>query len=193
MSILALDVSFAAIGWVVFSAGKPVKCGVIRTEPVKRKRTLYAASANAHRAMSMVRELRVLVEENRIQGIIAELPHGGSKSAQASHKMGIALGAVSALVELMELPAEYVQPGDVKVAMCGSRCASKNDVIRAARSRFGKEMTFPSSARNAEHVADACGAYLACRNSLLVRLFSRNQEAGELEEDAAARYSRSMS
>jgi Holliday junction resolvasome RuvABC endonuclease subunit len=187
MSILALDVSFAAVGWVVFVAGKPVRCGVIRTEPPQRRQKLYAASANVHRAMSLAREIRALIEEHQVKGIVAELPHGGSKSAQASHKMGIAIGAVSALIELTGLPAEYVQPGDVKLAMCGARSAGKNDVIRAAKAKFGKDMRFPAAVRNAEHVADACGAYWACRDSLLVRVLSRDQDAGEPE--AAARYS----
>jgi Holliday junction resolvasome RuvABC endonuclease subunit len=126
--------------------------------------------------MAMARSLREIIMKHEIRGVVAEIPHGGSKSARASHKMGIALGVVAAVVEMMGLPAEYVQPGDVKLAVCGSRSASKLDVIRKAKSMFGSTLRFPSAARNAEHVADACGAYVACKDTALVRLLSQKEK-----------------
>ncbi len=186
MSILALDVSFSAIGWVVFAKKDlPVKCGVIRTEPPKRRMDVYVASSNIHRATQIVRELRALISEYQITGVVAEMPHGGSQSANASHKMGIAIGVVSAVVEMARLPVEYVQPVQVKLSMCGSRNASKGDVIRAAKRLFGRKIEFPAAARDMEHVADACGAYCACRDTTLVRLLLHHDHDGDLDESLA--------
>lgn len=157
------------MGWVVFKNKVPRAWGCIRTEKTKVKVT-RVSDDNAYCAGVIARGLNWVINRYRCKGLVGELPTGGSKGAKPANQMGIASGIVVCLATIKNIPAEWVIPGDVKKAATGSRRASKEKVMDAIRKRFPK-CKFPKVDAEFEHIADACGVYLASEGSTLQELF----------------------
>ena len=167
--LLCLDIGFRNTGWVTFEKGLLRGWGCIRTEKTKKKIT-RVSDDNAYCAQSIALALKSIVESLKCCGVIGELPTSGSIAARPANQMGIALGVVASLVSVMSLPVEWVTPTDVKKAVVGKRNASKEEVMEAVRRKFPR-CDFPESKTEFEHIADACGVYLASEGSTLVRVF----------------------
>jgi len=168
MSLLSLDVGFRATGWTVFESGKIRACGVILTDPATKK-TTRNSDDNAFRAARIALELKGICETYAVQGVVGEMPSGGAQSARAMAHMALATGCVAATFSILGLPVEWTTPNEVKIAVCGVRAASKDDIMTAIKKRF--DFDFPKSKVVFEHIADSCGAYLAMRNGNLVKLY----------------------
>lgn len=169
--LLSLDVSFRNMGWAVFDKGEVVACGVITTEAKSKKSRVRTADDTAMKAAQIAAELREVVTAYEVKGVVGELPSGGAKSAAAMKLMGMATATTAACLELLGLPAEWVTPNDVKMAACGNRSASKEEVMDACRKRFAHH-GFPKAKSAFEHIADACFAYVAAsKGGNLVKLF----------------------
>jgi Holliday junction resolvasome RuvABC endonuclease subunit len=169
MALLSLDVGFSHCGWVVFKDGEPQDCGVIKTEKSNRKST-RTSDDNAFRAAQVARQLKEIIEGYGIKGVIGELPSGGAQSANAMRHMALATGIVASVASVLELPVEWVSPGDLKKAVTGYRSASKDEVMKVVRKRFNG-FIWPKAKTRYEHIADAAGAYLALQDGNLVKLF----------------------
>lgn len=167
--LLCLDIGFRNTGWVLFGKGSPRHWGCVRTAKTDRK-IIRVSDDNAYCAQFIARALKGIVDDYGCDGVIGELPTSGSKGARPANQMGIALGVVASLVGVMSLPVEWVTPTDVKKAAVGKRNASKEEVMDAVRRKFPK-CGFPKTKAEFEHIADACGAYLASEGSTLVKLF----------------------
>lgn len=173
--ILALDVGFRSLGYAVFDTnGDPVACGVIRTEKSSKKLKVRTADDNALRAGKIARELKEVIDTHQVRGIVGELPSGGAQSARAMSQMSMATAIVATICELCDLPSEWATPADVKVALTGSKTASKDECMDAARRCFQwKGLKVPGAKAEFEHIADACGAFKALATGNLVRLICR--------------------
>lgn len=175
--LLSLDVGFANTGWVIFDKGQPIKWGCIKTEKTKRKMT-RVSDDNAARAQYIASELKKIIissfTPNNVNygnyGVIAELPTSGSQNARAANQMGIALGIAACLASLLEVPVEWATPTEVKKATTGKKNASKDEMMDTIRKAF-PNCDFPKTKTHFEHIADACGVYLASRNGNLVKMF----------------------
>lgn len=182
--LLALDVGFSHTGWSLWDKGSFVKCGVIETTKSSRK-SARVADDNAERAAKIARELRTLVDEFFVQGIIGELPTSGGQSARAISHMAMATACVATVAAMLDLPVEWTTPDEVKKAMTGMKGASKNEMMAEAVRRIpgatctkDKRATWfdiPGSGRFCagvfEHAADSVGVYFALQDGLLVRTF----------------------
>lgn len=182
--LLSLDVGFSNTGWSIWENGRLIKCGVIETEKSNRK-SARVADDNAERSAKIAREIRALVDENFIQGIVGELPSSGGQSARAISHMAMATACIAASAALLNIPVEWTTPNEVKVAMTGMRSASKREMMDEAIKRIPgaqceKEkralwFVIPGVGRfcagTFEHIADSIGAYFALRDGLLVRTF----------------------
>jgi len=183
MSILAIDPGFRHTGYAVigFKAGKPVilKHGCINTEKATKRTKVRVADDTVRCVQEIVRALSGLIRDNAVRGIVAELPTGGGKSANANKSMGIATAVCGAVAVFHELPAEWVTPSEIKKALTNKRNASKDEVQRAILDEFpGLKDTYihakgqyKGKIRNDfEHVADAVGAYKVAENGSLIRM-----------------------
>ena len=170
-SILALDVGFSNTGWTVWQGDLPIKCGVLKTEKQAKKRQVRKADDNALRAAIMARGLVEIMEANNVSAVVGELPSGGAQSATAMRDMAIATAVVSAVLEIKSMPSEWTTPNDVKMALCGTKTASKKDMMAAATRLYGRSVAFPKAESTFEHIADSIGAYLALRSRNLIKIF----------------------
>jgi Holliday junction resolvasome RuvABC endonuclease subunit len=180
--LLSVDAGFAATGYTVWHQGGIVSAGVISTEKSTKKQT-RTADDYSFRSALLARGLTEVVNHHGVKAIIGELPSGGALSARAMVMMNMATAVVSAVAELLKLPAEWCTPTEVKKALTGLRGASKMDVIGAACERFdiGSEKNgrgniylicggrWPASLF--EHIADSIGAYVALSCGNLVKIY----------------------
>ena len=168
--ILALDVGFAKMGWCVFDAGIPTEFGIIKTLKTAKK-NIRVSDDRATRAAFMAMELKNIIEDHEIQGCIGELPSGGAKSAQAMAYMSAGTALTSAVLSVLGIPVEWTTPMEGKMAMCGKRNASKNEMMDAVREMY-PGVDWPTIKAKFEDVADAVGAFEAGKNGNLARLFA---------------------
>jgi Holliday junction resolvasome RuvABC endonuclease subunit len=192
--LLCLDIAFDNIGWSAFQGGKPIDVGLIHAEK-SGKKTVRVADERADRCASMTGDLLSVIMRHKVDGIIGELPTG-SQNAAAANLCGWASGLVVSICRVLDLPAEWVSPNDVKMAVIGRRDASKMEIMDmvsnhygwqkdvkiiniAKGKRAGKESVqnvfhclgkkFPAG--TFEHVADSIGVYWSSKNRNLVRQY----------------------
>ncbi len=152
-----------------------------RTKPSPKKRGIRVADDDAERCQELARFLIDTIRTCRPAGAVVELPSGGSQGARANRAMGMATGVVVAVLEMAELPAEWVTPGDVKKAATDRRDASKEAVQEAVREAFDWGDCWPTKPKWAqEHVADAAAAVLAAEGGTLIRALERVTEMREV-------------
>lgn len=192
--LISLDIAFKNIGWTVWDKKKPVAAGVIQTEKTTKKST-RVCDDNAYRCSLAATELKSIIREWNIDGIIGESPTG-SQSAAASKSAGLAIGLIATTACLLNLPIEFCTPDSVKKAVCGKKNASKDEIMDKIIDLYGGKKTIKTievtKGKRAgktsecvtykflgsvwpggtfEHIADSCGAYMALQNDNLVRMF----------------------
>lgn len=172
--LLSLDVGFASMGWAVFDRGEVISCGTIVTKK-DGKKTTRSSSDTFTRCVQIATQLKDIIHDHSIEGVIGELPSGGAQSANAMKQMGMATSIVASVCGILGLPFEEVTPNEVKIAVCGSRSATKEEIMSSIRRKFRSKGAhlFPEAKCHFEHIADACGAYLHAQMSgyLLVKMF----------------------
>jgi Holliday junction resolvasome RuvABC endonuclease subunit len=166
--ILALDIAFANLGWVVMDGGVPIAHGTIRSAKTKKK-NVRVSDDFAFRCGEIGSELIGIIEKYQPHGVIGELPHG-SQSAIAAKSLGAASGIVAGVVSCNGLPIEYISEGDSKKAALGVRSASKEDAMDWCRGKY-PDIKWPKAKCVFEHIADAVMAYNGMKNGVLVRAF----------------------
>lgn len=167
--LLAIDPSFTATGWIAadMSTGLVVAAGLIRTAPPKATERMTAAEADGRRGLQI---RRGIAEALRIYqpAVVAQEGNAGSKSAKTAAGLARAQQACIDAVDA-ELLAEPIilTPQSVKVHCVGRLDASKGDLERAAKVRWGASLVLAIErsdirGKAAEHVYDAaCVASLA--------------------------------
>lgn len=182
--LLGIDAGFAKMGAVIVELsdvgdGDPAPRQILfaetcRTEPTPRKRGVRVADDDAERCQKLARFLLDIICTHNPAGAVVELPSGGAKGARSNRAMGMATGVVVAVLEMAELPVEWVTPGDVKKAATDRRDASKEAVQEAVREAFDWGDCWPTKPEWAqEHVADAAAAVLAAEGGTLIRALER--------------------
>lgn len=185
--LMALDLGFANTGYVLVSERGIEGYGVISTSKTTHKQGRIADD-NVNRCAVIATEIRRIVEDYGVRGIVGELPSGGAQSSTAARAMALVAGCVGACVALLDLPCEWCTPTETKVALCGTKTASKKDMMEKAVTVVGGEMAVRANGTcywmplssgvegptlygsSFEHVADALGAFMALENGLLVKL-----------------------
>lgn len=178
MRLLGIDAGFAALGVVIIEDGTVLHAEAARTaRTTKKKRGLRVADDDADRCQQLARCLAWIIEEWRPAGAVVELPGGGARGARAHRAMGMATALVAAVLELSDLPAEWVTPAEGKKAAAGRMDASKEQVQHGVRRAFQWPEGAAWPACEAEHIYDAAAAVLAARNGTLARALRRAGEA----------------
>ncbi|MCP4597027.1 crossover junction endodeoxyribonuclease RuvC [Neptuniibacter sp.] len=180
--LLSLDVGFSKCGWAVYKHRQPVACGCIITEKSKKKQT-RVSDDYAYRSAMIAQGLQQIVGHYGSGGIVGELPSGGAQSAKAMVQMGMATASVASAASIMGLPVEWTSPSDVKLAVTGSRKATKEEIMDAIATKYDWEKMVKGNRTSYivlgdkitkgvfEHIADACGAYLALIHGNLAKMF----------------------
>jgi Holliday junction resolvasome RuvABC endonuclease subunit len=177
---LGLDMGFAHTGMVLAEVDtacpggfRVLRAECVHTDAVKKAigklhlRDIYKADVDIARAGYLLREIRRFVGGDlpppRL--LAAESPTGGGRSAIAVKSMGIALGVLGALVELLpDTRFVNIQPFRVKQAVGGSLAAGKEGVARNVVAAFG-DYAWTRVKKDREHILDAAAALLAGRDS----------------------------
>ena len=142
MTVLALDVGFDNTGWAVMGtdrdAGKDiiVDVGCITTSKSPKKTKVRLADENAMRGAQIASKLAQIVREWGCHCMIGEMPSGGAQSALSMRAMAAATTAVSATAAVLEIPAEWCSPTDVKLATFGLKSATKDEVMNAVVEKY---------------------------------------------------------
>lgn len=168
MSVLALDIAFGNLGWSVVCKGQPVAFGTIKTAKSKVKST-RVSDDKATRAASIAEELKAIILEHKVAGIVGELP-SGSQNAASSNLLGYANGVVVGVATAYSLPCEWISEGDSKKAAIGKRTGTKEEMMAWARAKW-PSVEFPKTITWFEHVADSLAAYNGLKSGVLVRAF----------------------
>lgn len=185
--VLALDPSLSCTGWIVLFPGvlpMPLACGVVRTEPPKRKGKVRAMDAGCHRSDQIVQQLRHLHEEWEFGAVVAEGP-AGSKSVTAAKALERAATAWQAWALLSSIPRVMVTAHDAKKAMTGTAQAGKADMVHAFENHTWFKCKDVAGYRDLnkasrEAVADAFGVALAAwQDDLVIALRSLTKYEGE--------------
>ena len=147
--------------------------GVIRTKPSNKKLKIRSADDVTRRVVRLITELdKRMAQHGRVSAVCAESfspPRNASSAAKVAMAWGAVLGATSG-------PHILVSPQEIKLAICGSNSASKEDIERRLTERYGDcEDAWddsPGSQRN--HGWDALAAVVSCLSEPFVEV-SRNK------------------
>jgi Holliday junction resolvasome RuvABC endonuclease subunit len=160
--LVGLDIGFAHLGIVkaelMPQSIKILDAKVILTEKSDKKREVKAADDNIRRTAELASELYSWLDEE-VVAICAE-SQSWPRNSSACSKLGMSWGVVTTLSVLEDIPIIQSSPQEIKLAVAGTKSASKLQVIEQ---RFPK-MKWPTRSAHKEHVADATAAIISCLN-----------------------------
>jgi Holliday junction resolvasome RuvABC endonuclease subunit len=149
---------------------------VIKTEKSAKKQETLASSDNLRRVAELTEAVAAWFDEELL-AVCCEamsLP----RQASVSCKIGLAFGVLGALAQQHGVPIIQVSPQNLKLAVAGSKSATKEEIIAAVGKQF-PTTPWPRATGLHEHMADAVGAVLACQQHptiLAVKKFSRKEK-----------------
>lgn len=181
ISVTGFDPSMS--NWGVASANLDLVTGILSTPHLQ---TVTPVKVNAKQVRQNSKDLdqaeqlaKVALEVARNSKVVfVEVPVG-SQSARAMASYGMCVGILG-VIRAEGIPLIEVTPIEVKLALAGTKSATKTQMINSAMSWY-PEANFPYhngklSAEKAEHVADAIGAiHAGVRTPMfqnLMRLFT---------------------
>ena len=184
IKVMGIDMAFSNVGLAMCTVDltNPANPKVVvqdlccvHTESVKKRpRGLSKASDDLRRAREALSAIRAQIATWQPDVIVAEVPFG-SQSARASWALGIAIGVLASIDDLVE-----VTPREVKVAT-GEPHADKSEMIEWAMDRHPEapwawrkyKGALISVASTNEHQADAVAAVYAGIPTIIKRLSSK--------------------
>lgn len=173
--VMGTDIGFASFGVAIVELGSDEEhvdlLEVIRTEKESKKRNTLAADDNIRRAREIYRRLSTLRREYDVKVVCGEAMSFPRHSGNAA-KMSLAWGTVAALTEQYGLPLVQASPQRLKMAVCGNKSASKQEVEDALIARYGERirLIFDGPGGQREHAFDALGSIVAALESDVIRM-----------------------
>lgn len=172
MIVLGVDPGFASMGFAAVAVD-PVgdlanAVWVVRTEKSTKKGNVRASEDNVRRAMELSFRLEEAVANWAPLAVAAETM-SWPRNAGAAAKVALAWGVLCSVAKRHGLPLVQASPQQVKLAICGSKTASKEEVIAAVRKRW-PELELPKQVTLQEHAADAAAVVVACLDSEVLRM-----------------------
>ena len=134
LSLLGIDPGFASLGYAVVDLlPRPhvVAFGVFSTSKTTTKQKVLAVEDNVRRTIAIAQQLRALATfAPRTIAICAEAM-SFPRSSSVAAKLALTWGALSGLSEAARIPILQASPQQVKVAVCGVKTATKEEVQAA--------------------------------------------------------------
>jgi len=187
--IIALDASLANTGWVVYKVEKnkwsAIAHGIIQTSKSAAKRELFCGGDNTRRWKLIVAKLVELNDKYRFSALACEITSGGVQNASAAKSLFGAQALVIAFCDTLRIPAVYVSPRDVKIALVGNASASKLDMMEQADKVTGIGQDYLQTRKGTknkyetkyEHVADAVGVFEAVKDHDILKMMEKVSES----------------
>lgn len=175
VNALGIDPGLANCGWAQMALNGAVTveaCGVITTEPAKKKAGIHTAHDIIRRVEYLYRELYSLagsVDLICIEGI--SIPRNSS----ATLKLGTAFGAITALAARLGVPLLQASTKEVRDALGGWTGAGKDPRIEHVKRRYPGILD-GLNLSHLEHAADAIGVVLALQHDPVVLAMRRMRE-----------------
>lgn len=168
--VLGVDGGFANIGWsaVRFEKGKAPVCldtGVITT---KRDSSVDISADNIRRTREIYSTIKSKIEEFSPAFVAAETP-SWTRFPNSDRITAQFWGMLPSIVEEKNLAIVLRTPVQIKSDLAGKKKASKNEMIKAARSISGADdlLTSIKAKKRVEHAADAIGAAISSQKDKL--------------------------
>lgn len=177
--ILGIDPGFRSLGWALVSIPRInlITCGVIRTEPLTKKKDLTKSSDNERRARDIGRELwRLTFRTYGKPLLVARENQSIPRSSATGVQLGYSYGIVSLIAAVADCPVLETSPKELKRQVTGSGSATKAEVFEGVKNTSGfsglerilKNKKIPPW--QWEHPADACGAVICALNTDIYRM-----------------------
>lgn len=168
--ILAVDAGYACTGWAKldykmgddgYRAWTLFDAGTIETRPLKTDRSMaIQAARRCEQLASWLHHFCIGTGERRPDLVVAEMPHGGAKSARAIAGMARAGAVLAAVCRINAVPLVVVSPREVKLVTTGRPKGSKKEVMEGVRRRW-EVPHYIQRKKDQEAVCDAIGAFMA--------------------------------
>lgn len=126
--ILTNDPSITAWGWVVVKNDVILAAGCIKTIPEHAKMRIRKSDDRTRRVSEIARQLHSIIQEYGVNYILSELPHG-SQNAQAATMLGVVVGILQTMADVLSFPIEWFSEADSKKEALGKKAGSKNEMI----------------------------------------------------------------
>lgn len=171
MIVLGVDPGFAKCGYAIVDV-QPYKevveeTGVITTVPSPKKLHILSTDDNVRR----LREISCALETQMTEAqVVCCEAMSWPRNASSIAKIGMVWGVIVSLADSRSIPILQASPQDIKIALCGRKTATKDDVISAIDNRYPDMPPFRMPKSSWEHQADAVGAVVACLNSQAMML-----------------------
>jgi Holliday junction resolvasome RuvABC endonuclease subunit len=172
---LALDPGFASCGFAVLMDDTIATMGIVRTQKDSRKQTL-ATEDNFARARFIAREIRTLIDRFAIN-VLAFESYSAPRNASTAGKVALCYGVLADIAAERDLAVVMVTPQRIKKAVCGSKSASKEEIIEKLEAEYGRGpgvralADYPKGQHN--HAWDAVAAWHAAGDTDVVRILRK--------------------
>ena len=160
-TVLALDPSLTAFGWVVLQGMEILKSGCIKTSPSSKKTRIRKGDDRCRRITEMNAILLSLIKKYKVNYIVSEQPHG-SQNAGSAVMVGISLALIQTLGDSLGIGVEWFSEADSKKCALGKQSASKGEMIEAMDRIY--EVDWTDTKYIDEAVADSLGVHNVAMN-----------------------------
>lgn len=177
MVVMGIDPGLAYMGYAFMKLDRHdedvLAVGVIRTSASPRKMRMRQADDVTRRVVEIVDELdRLMARHGPIAAVCTESfspPRNASSAAKVAMAWGGVIGATSP-------PYLQASPQEIKIAVCGSKKASKDSVTAALSGRYGscEDVWDTTPAGQRDHGWDALASIVACLTSPAIEMTRRN-------------------
>ena len=165
MVIAGFDPGLASMGYAFLEVGPNTETvlalGVIRTQPANKKRNVRQCDDVTRRVVEIVDAVDVLLAKHPPVVAICSESFSPPRNASSAAKVAMAWGAV---IGATSPPYLQASPQEIKIAVCGSKKASKEEIEGTLIERYGEcaEAWDKTPEKQKNHGWDALGAIVAC-------------------------------
>lgn len=161
-NILCCDPSLTAFGYAVMDCLKSdkeatVAFGCIKTGSKSKMLRIRKGDDRCRRYTEIAETLKMVIEQNEVKYVLAELPHG-SQNAVAATSLGGVTGLLIGLCLGLDIGIEWYSEGDSKKWLLGKSSGAKANTIREVRKQYGSQWVSGIKFRD-EAVADSISIY----------------------------------
>jgi Holliday junction resolvasome RuvABC endonuclease subunit len=157
---MGLDPGFRFVGLAVVALDPldVIEVAVLETKLVEGMRK---SVDNVRRAQEIGRGIVSVLDRLEPPRFIACEAMSFPRSSSVANQLGLCWGLISEIARTYRAPIVQASPQEIKIALCGRKTASKDDVILEIERRF-PEIALPKKRSTWEHAADAVGAAVTC-------------------------------
>jgi len=168
MILLGIDPGFANVGVGVVDAGKKaisvLHTDVLRTSKSAKNVKIYVADDNVRRLREMISSIGAILDEYDVVAICAEAM-SFPRNASAAAKMALFWGGLVAICHERDLPLYSATPQQIKIAICGNKAASKEDIAVGTQKKISHPVLLGMAKTKQEHAWDAIASAVTCLGS----------------------------